>query len=141
MITDRRPFRAVMDGATGTGTENLSFSDANKTFPNSGYLLIGKEILKYTGISSGALTGITRGILGSTIENQVSDASEVLYLDNIIQTGGLRKSVQKDHTAIGYQPNFQHHSGFGGCCGGTRRGEHRSVWGAFLRARFGTDAS
>ena len=95
MITDRRPFRAVMDGATGTGTENLSFSDANKTFPNSGYLLIGKEILKYTGISSGALTGITRGILGSTIENQVSDASEVLYLDNIIQTEGLGSPYKK----------------------------------------------
>ena len=46
MITDRRPFRAVTDGATGTGTGNLSFSDANKTFPSSGYLLIGKEILQ-----------------------------------------------------------------------------------------------
>ena len=95
MITDRRPFRAVTDGATGTGTENLSFSDANKTFPNSGYLLIGKEILKYTGISSGALTGITRGILGSTIENHVSDANEVLYLDNIIQTEGLGSPYKK----------------------------------------------
>ena len=95
MITDRRPFRAVTDGATGTGTADIGFSDANKTFPNSGYLLIGKEILKYTGISSGALTGITRGILGSTIENQVSDASEVLYLDNIIQTEGLGSPYKK----------------------------------------------
>ena len=34
MITDRRPFRALTDGATGTGTGNLSFSDANKTFPS-----------------------------------------------------------------------------------------------------------
>ena len=53
MITDRRPYRAVTDGATGTGTADIGFSDANKTFPNSGYLLIGKEILKYTGISGG----------------------------------------------------------------------------------------
>ena len=69
MITDRRPFRAVTDGATGTGTGNLSFSDANKTFPSSGSLLIGKEILRYTGISSGGmLTGITRGVLGSDID-------------------------------------------------------------------------
>ena len=95
MITDRRPFRAVTDGATGTGTADIGFSDANKAFPSSGYLLIGKEILRYTGISSGALTGITRGILGSTIENQVSDASEVLYLDNIIQTEGLGSPYKK----------------------------------------------
>ena len=95
MITDRRPFRAVTDGATGTGTADIGFSDANKTFPNSGYLLIGKEILRYTGISSGALTGITRGVLGSDIENQVSDASEVLYLDNIIETEGLGSPYKK----------------------------------------------
>ena len=96
MITDRRPFRAVTDGATGTGTADIGFSDANKTFPSSGYLLIGKEILKYTGISGGNMfTGITRGVLGSDIENQVSDASEVLYLDNIIETEGLGSPYKK----------------------------------------------
>ena len=95
MITDRRPFRTLTDGATGTGTADIGFSDANKTFPNSGYLLIGKEILKYTGISGGMFTGITRGILGSPIENQVSDASAVLYLDNIIETEGLGSPYKK----------------------------------------------
>ena len=94
MITDRRPFRALTDGATGTGTENLSFSDANKRFPNSGYLLIGKEILRYTGISGGMFTGITRGVLGSDIINH-ADASAVLYLDNIIETEGLGSPYKK----------------------------------------------
>lgn len=88
MITDRRPYRAVTDGATGAGTGNLSFSDANKTFPESGYLLIGKEILKYTGISGGAFTGIERGVLGSTIANHADD-SGILYLDTLIQTERL----------------------------------------------------
>ena len=95
MITDRRPFRALTDGATGTGTADIGFSDANKRFPNSGYLLIGKEILKYTGISGGMFTGITRGVLGSAIENQVPDNSEVLYLDNIIETEGLGSPYKK----------------------------------------------
>ena len=104
MITDRRPFRAVTDGATGTGTADIGFSDANKTFPSSGYLLIGKEILKYTGISGGTFTGITRGVLGSDIENQ-ADASAVLYLDNIIETEGLgspykRITLQSDTNRI-----------------------------------------
>ena len=95
MITDRRPFRAVTDGATGTGTADIGFSDANKTFPSSGYLLIGKEILKYTGISGGNMfTGITRGVLGSDIINH-ADASEVLYLDNIIETEGLGSPYKK----------------------------------------------
>ena len=94
MITDRRPFGALTDGATGTGTGNLSFSDANKTFPSSGYLLIGKEILRYTGISSGAFTGITRGVLGSDIENH-ADESRILYLDNLIQTESLGSPYKK----------------------------------------------
>ena len=88
MISDRRPYRAVTDGATGTGTGNLDFSDANKAFPESGYLLIGKEILKYTGISGGAFTGIERGVLGSPIADHADD-SGVLYLDTLIQTEKL----------------------------------------------------
>jgi hypothetical protein len=87
-ISDRRPFRALTDGATGTGTGDLSFSDANKAFPSSGYLFIGKEILKYTGITGGAFTGVQRGVLGSEIANHPND-SEVVYLDNIIQTEKL----------------------------------------------------
>ena len=94
MITDRRPFRTLTDGATGTGTADIGFSDANKTFLNSGYLLIGKEILKYTGISGGMFTGITRGVLGSDIINHADD-SEVLYLDNIIETEGLGSPYKK----------------------------------------------
>ena len=88
MISDRRPYRAETDGATGIGTGNLDFSDANKAFPESGYLLIGKEILKYTGISGGAFTGIERGVLGSPIADHTDD-SEVLYLNNLIRTEKL----------------------------------------------------
>ena len=95
MISDRRPYRAETDGATGTGTGNLDFSDANKAFPESGYLLIGKEILKYTGIRGGAFTGIERGVLGSPIADHADD-SRILYLDTLIQTeklGSPYKSV------------------------------------------------
>lgn len=89
MISDRRPYRAVTDGATGTGTGNLSFSDTNKPFPESGYLLIGEtEILKYTGISGNAFTGITRGVLGSLIADHADD-SKILYLNNIIRSESL----------------------------------------------------
>ena len=37
-VRDRSPYRAEADGATGTGTGNLDFQNANKTFPTSGYL-------------------------------------------------------------------------------------------------------
>ena len=88
MIMDRRPYRAVTDGATGTGTGNISFNDPSKAFPSSGYLLIGKEIMKYTGITGGAFTGIARGVLGSEIADHADDTG-ILYLDNLIQTEKL----------------------------------------------------
>ena len=87
-ISDRRPYRALTDGATGTGTADIGFSDVNKPFPSSGYLFIGKEILKYSGITGGAFTGVGRGVLGSEIADHPDD-SEVLYLDNLIQSEKL----------------------------------------------------
>ncbi len=87
-ITDRRPYRAVTDGATGTGTGTVRFSAANKTFPSSGYLLIGKEILRYTGIAGRAFTGIQRGVLGSAVVNHPNN-TPMLYLDTLIQTEKL----------------------------------------------------
>jgi len=88
MITDRRPYRAVADGKTGTGTGTIGFRGTNKTFPRSGHLFIGKEILRYTGIAGSAFTGITRGVLGSPIADH-ADASGILYLDTLIQTEQL----------------------------------------------------
>ena len=88
MITDRRPYRALTEGATGTGTADIGFSDANKPFPEGGYLLIGKEILKYTGITGGTFTGVERGVLGSPIADHADD-NGILYLDTLIQTEKL----------------------------------------------------
>ena len=59
-ISDRRPYMALADGATGTGTGNLDFDSENKAFPSSGYLIIDYEFIGYTGISSGAFTGVSR---------------------------------------------------------------------------------
>ena len=79
-VVDRRPFRAKTDGATGTGTGNLDFDSENKAFPTSGYLRIGDEFIGYTGISSGAFTGITRGALGSEPVNHL-DNTGALYVN------------------------------------------------------------
>ena len=94
MITDRRPYRALTDGATGTGTADIGFSDANKPFPSSGYLLVDEEILQYTGIFGNTFIGIKRGVLGSPIEDH-ADESRILYLDNLIQTEGLGSPYKK----------------------------------------------
>ena len=85
MLMDRSPYRAETVGATRIGTGNLSFDNANKSFPLSGYLFIDKEILQYSGISGSAFTRVTRGVLGSPIADH-ADGSEIVYLDNLIRS-------------------------------------------------------
>ena len=87
MITDRHPFRAVLDGDIGTGASDIGFRAANKTFPASGYLLIGGEVLRYSGLSGSQFTGIVRGVLGSGGVGH-SDGSDVLYLDTLLGGSG-----------------------------------------------------
>ena len=101
-IKDRNPFRAECDGATGTGTGNLGFDSENKTFPMSGYLKIGTEILAYTGVSSGAFTGMTRGVLGTDIANHANN-SNIVYVDNVIAPDRIKRngfSISTDTTRV-----------------------------------------
>ena len=97
MIADRSPYRATTDGATGTGTGNLRFENPNKPFPFSGYLLIGKEIMQYTGSSGSAFTGITRGVLNSTIANHVS-GTPVIHLDTFISPDSVTEVTRQSDT-------------------------------------------
>ena len=83
-VMDRSPYRAEVDGATGTGTGDLDFDNENKAFPTSGYVLMGKEVLGYTGIGSGALTGVSRGLIGTAVENHANN-TEIVYLDALIR--------------------------------------------------------
>ena len=83
-ISDRRPYEALVDGATGTGTGNLDFDSETKTFPASGYLIIDYEFIGYTGISSVAFTGVSRGVIGTTIVDH-ADTAEIVYVDAVIR--------------------------------------------------------
>ena len=100
-VRDRSPYRAEADGATGTGTGNLGFDNANKTFPTSGYLKVDSEIVQYTGVSGSAFTGIVRGVLGTTVVSHADDTG-ILYLDAVITPSRLSgtPSLSTDTTRI-----------------------------------------
>lgn len=91
-IRQRRVLRAELDGASGTGLADIAFQNETHDFPSSGYLRINDEVIAYTGISGGAFTGITRGILGTTIIDH-ADESECVFVNNVVSrddlTGGI----------------------------------------------------
>lgn len=47
-------------------TISLESAQGGEQFPSSGYIIIGSEIITYTGISGDDLTGCSRGVLGTT---------------------------------------------------------------------------
>ena len=93
-LRNRMPIRAETDGATGTGTGTLSFDKASRTFPASGYLLIDNEILSYTGVASGAFTGIGRGVLGSPILNH-ADNTKIVYMNYRVPASRLIGTIHE----------------------------------------------
>ena len=87
-LIHREEFTALTVGGTGTGTGNLSYDSANHTFAASGYLLIGKEVIGYTGRTQAAFTGITRGVLGTEIVNHPNN-TRIVGVERIVEQSRL----------------------------------------------------
>lgn len=69
-ITKKKPLidiESALDGdITSTATTLDITAGDGATYPTSGYLIIGSEVISYTGITTDEFTGLTRGALGST---------------------------------------------------------------------------
>ena len=100
-IRQRRIVRSQTEGSTGTGTQNISFKNANKAFPSKGYLNIGTEFIEYTGIRQDAFTGIRRGVLGTTIATHDA-GSQIVSLSAVVgqQLMTARQKIQADTSRI-----------------------------------------
>ena len=70
ILTNKRPLIDISstisaDITAAIASIALASGDGAK-FPTSGYVIIGTEVISYTGISTDTLTGCTRGALGTT---------------------------------------------------------------------------
>ena len=75
-----------------TVSVGIHFQGANRDFPESGYLRIGDEFIGYTGITTSVFTGITRGVLGTTVVDH-ADESRITYLNFVLQDQDLTGRV------------------------------------------------
>ena len=69
-ITKKKPLKDIATTLDGDITDSDNTLDVASgdgvSYPTSGYLIIGSEIITYTGITSDQFTGLTRGALGTT---------------------------------------------------------------------------
>ena len=69
-IADKKPVIDVsttLDGDVAAGDTSIDVaSGTGSNFPSSGYFIVNSEIMTYTGVSTDTLTGVSRGVLGTT---------------------------------------------------------------------------
>jgi len=83
---------ALLADTAGTGGAGTSVTLASTTgFPTSGIVLVGAELITYTGVSGSDLTGITRGASGTAVSGTTgsahSDGATVYDADDYVGWG------------------------------------------------------
>ena len=91
-IKNRNVAGALVDGAVTSGDATITYDNANKTFPASGYLRINDEIIKYTARTSTAFSGLERGANGTTPAAH-ADNTEILFLHRVLDQDMLSGDV------------------------------------------------
>lgn len=75
------------------------------SFPSTGYVLIGSEVVSYTGITTDTLTGCTRGVLGSTAATHSADDevhTTIVFVSDTLEGTAVSWTVQPWDTSVYY---------------------------------------
>ena len=67
-------FTSTLSSSINTSVTTLTMASAS-SFPSSGTVIIGSELITYTGVSGNTLTGLTRGANGTTAASHSSGAT------------------------------------------------------------------
>ena len=79
----RLNIEAQLSSALTAGANSLNYDNATADFADSGFLRIGNEVMSYTGRSASSITGLTRGIAGTSASAHNNNAS-ILHIDHVI---------------------------------------------------------
>jgi hypothetical protein len=84
---DTSAVSTTLDGGINDSVTSITVADASQ-FSSSGtnFAIIGSEEVSYTGISSNTLTGVTRGVAGTTAASH-SDGATITFSTNYVAWG------------------------------------------------------
>lgn len=85
---DIDPYEALLATGLSDAAGQLNYKDANKEFPSSGHVLIGSEIIAYRNRTASRLSGLTRGVGGTTAAAH-SPEDHILFLDKVIDASAI----------------------------------------------------
>ena len=87
-LQNRSPRGALLDGDITPTATTLTYTTANYAFPETGFLLIGTELIAYTSRTDTALSGLTRGYLATDTAAH-TDGDLIIFIDKPIQEKGV----------------------------------------------------
>ena len=105
IITEKKPLidvETTLDGDHTAVITTISLTSASG-YPTSGYIIIGSEVISYTGITTNDLTGCTRGALGTTAATHTDlDAvhSTILFRSDTIEGTAVSWTIQPWNTSM-----------------------------------------
>ena len=94
-FVDVDPTEALLASGLSSGASRLNYKDANKVFPQSGYVLVNGEIIGYSGRGNKQLTGLSRGVGGTEAASHTVGA-RVLFVDKVIHRESLFDEPYED---------------------------------------------
>ncbi len=108
IITKLKPLKDVVSALDGAITDSdttisLDSAQGGEQFPTSGYIIIGSEVITYTGVSSDDLTGCSRGVLGTTAaahSNEDAVHSTIVFRSDTIEGTAASWTIQPWQTHI-----------------------------------------
>jgi len=105
IITEKKPLidvETTLDGDLAIDATTIPLTDASG-YPTSGYIIIGSEVISYTGITTNNLTTATRGALGTTAATHTDlDAvhSTILFRSDTIEGTAVSWTIQPWNTSM-----------------------------------------
>lgn len=108
IITEKKPIidiESALDGDITSSDTTISLASATggDLFPSTGYIIVGSEVISYTGISADDLTGCTRGELGTTAAaHDDGDAvhSTIVFRSDTTEGTAVSWTIQPWQTSI-----------------------------------------
>jgi hypothetical protein len=89
--------RTTLTGAVdATQTTGFTLTQTGSSWPNSGYMQVEDEVIRYTGISSGALTGVQRGQFGTVAAPHAAGAAigfAVRHYGEVVEVNGTTLTI------------------------------------------------
>ena len=147
-FVDIDPYEALLETGVSDSGGRLTYKDANKEFPASGYVLINREIIKYTGRTASQLSGLTRGVGGTTAAAH-SPEDHILFLDKVIDASAIEdpysdiniyidtnkfynRIVDSENRAVAVDEGSQEEFGERTYTLSTQLSQHQIAWSQYL---------